>query len=303
MLFNVYYITRKKLWMEVTGPGSKISSAEQLLALVLLSASLLIVKWIKAEISKKKEFISHNKHTIILSPRKDQGIKKAFFFLTLKENHGEMMLLKSPPLYRPPSSWNFVTSSFSIGLCPAGQVLLKKIAICTSIPCVCTNHHTGSVKALCPCYHLEWLTSVTRKGSDFFIWGWRGSAKDIWSEDSLVGRGVEQDPLKKKAGRLSPVQGHRHVGWGWRGRRNGEEMRLLSRRQSWILHLQLHTYMLCNVERWVSAIHMLLMALIPTSEVSGKISTNLGKTEGGPYSRAVVREMPWPGVQTSCWPC
>lgn len=36
---------------------------------------------------------------------------------------------------------------------------------------------------------------------------------------------------------------------------------------------------------------MLLMALIPTSEVSGKLSTHLRKTGGGPASCAVVREM------------
>lgn len=56
-------------------------------------------------------------------------------------------------------------------------------------------------------------------------------------------------------------------------------------------YLLLHTYVLCNVGKWVSAIHMLLMALIPISEVSGKFSTDLGKTGGGPYGRAVVREM------------
>lgn len=53
--YSCCYTTRKKLSMEVTGPGSKISSTEQLLALILLSANLLIVKWIKAEISKKKD--------------------------------------------------------------------------------------------------------------------------------------------------------------------------------------------------------------------------------------------------------
>jgi len=47
---------------------------------------------------------------------------------------------------------------------------------------------------------------------------------------------------------------------------------------------------------------MLLMALIPTSEVSGKISTDLGKTGGGPYSRAVVREMLGPCLDPACKP-
>lgn len=53
-----------------------------------------------------------------------------------------------------------------------------------------------------------------------------------------------------------------------------------------------HIHTCCAIrKKWVSAIHMLLMALIPTSEVSGKLSTHLGKTGGGPASRAVVREM------------
>lgn len=72
---------------------------------------------------------------------------------------------------------------------------------------------------------------------------------------------------------------------------DGEDRRLLFRRQGWGLHLLLHAHIFCNAEKWVSAIHMLLMALIPTSEVSGKLSTGLGKTGGGPQGHAVVREM------------
>lgn len=80
---------------------------------------------------------------------------------------------------------------------------------------------------------------------------------------------------------------------------DGEDRRLLSRRQGWGLHLLLHARIFCNAEKWVSAIHMLLMALIPTSEVSGKLSTGLGKTGGGPQGHAVVRRCSLPAL-TRC---
>jgi len=82
IIYYIDYITRKKLWIEVTEPGSKISSTKQLLALILLSTSLLIGKQIKVEISKEKELVSHNKHTIILTPHKDEGFKEARFFFS-----------------------------------------------------------------------------------------------------------------------------------------------------------------------------------------------------------------------------
>lgn len=47
---------------------------------------------------------------------------------------------------------------------------------------------------------------------------------------------------------------------------------------------------------------MLLVALIPIHEVSGKLSTNLGKIGGGPYGRAVVREMLSPCLDPACKP-
>ena len=60
--------------------------------------------------------------------------------------------------------------------------------------------------------------------------------------------------------------------------------------------------MLCNVEKWVSAIHVLLVALIPTSEVSEKLSADLGKTQGGPSGCAVVSEMSGPFLDPPCKP-
>lgn len=93
---------------------------------------------------------------------------------------------------------------------------------------------------------------------------------------------------KREENRLIQVRFHSHLdGSG----EDGEDTRLLSRRQGWALLLLLHAHIVCNAEKWASAIHMFLMALIPTSEVSGKLSTGLGKTGGGPLSCAVVREM------------
>lgn len=123
MLFNVYYITRKKLWMEATGPGSKISSTEQLLVLVLL----LLHE------SKQKFPRKYNWSLIIniLNLHKDQGIKKAFFFFNFeRKSQGDDDTTTNPEIVSTewvPSSWNFVSSSFSIGLCPVGIVLLKII--------------------------------------------------------------------------------------------------------------------------------------------------------------------------------
>lgn len=117
-----------------------------------------------------------------------------------------------------------------------------------------------------------------------------------------MGRGVE--PLKKKVGRAKTgLCQCRSVGWDWREWGEGERVRLLSKRYSWLLLLLLHTYVLCYVGKRVSAIHVLLAALTPTSEVSENLSTDLGKTGGGPYSHAVIREMFSPCLDPACKPC
>ncbi|MHC5804567.1 hypothetical protein ACYTX7_10195, partial [Streptococcus pyogenes] len=47
------------------------------------------IRGIKAEISKREELISHNKHAIILSPHKDGGVKEAFHLNLKRKSWGD----------------------------------------------------------------------------------------------------------------------------------------------------------------------------------------------------------------------
>lgn len=224
---------------------------------------------------QKKGLIAHNKHAIILSPRKDQGIKEAFFFNLQRKSLGDGDPTPDPEIIstvRVPILLKFCQPQFFHWVAACKESFTENI----SILCVCINHQTGSIKALCPCYHLEWLTAVTQKGSSFFIWDWTCLAMDIRIEDSLVGRQVKQDPLKKWASRAKPdLFKCRVTGTLDRAGEDGAMVRRWGSsprgRAGFYTYRCIQTCCAAWKKR-VSAIHVLLTALIPTSEVSEKLS-------------------------------
>lgn len=140
---SMYVISPERIEDGSDTSGSKISTEQLLCPRFAFSKPTNYKRSQSRNFQEKKELISPNKHVIILSPRKDWGIKEALYLNLKSKSQGDGAPTPNPRfslLYGPPSSWNNV-NSFSTGLSPARMASLKRIGICLSAP-------TGRISSL-----------------------------------------------------------------------------------------------------------------------------------------------------------